>query len=239
MSNILTDELMWDVDPKKAIEIQNEIRSRVKIEPFRSDIKYIGGADVSLNMFSTDIYAGIIVLEQSTLEVVTYSVIKAKTTFPYIPGLLSFREVPALLEVWNKLKIKPDVLVVDGQGIAHPRKIGIASHIGVLLDLPTIGCAKSPLYGKFDEVGKTAGSLSYIHDSRNYEPIKYNKEEVIGVALRSKERSKPLIISPGHKTNVDDALEIVLKCLRGYRLPEPTRLAHELVNQFRKGEIQE
>lgn len=234
-----TEELTWDVDPKRAIEIQKKLRLKVTIQPFLGELNYIGGCDISLNMFSEDIYAGIIVLKYPELNVVTYSVLQAKTTFPYIPGLLSFREVPALLEVWQKLKIKPNVLMVDGQGIAHPRRIGIASHIGVLLDIPTIGCAKSPLYGNFVEPEKQAGSLSYIYDPRKTGQDKYNKEEVIGVALRSKERSKPLIISPGHKINLEQSLDITRKSLRGYRLPQPTKLAHELVNKFRKGEIKE
>ncbi|MBX4198549.1 deoxyribonuclease V [Candidatus Parcubacteria bacterium] len=220
----------WAVTPKNAIEIQQKLRAEVQIRPLGKNIKYIAGADISLNMFAKDIFAGIIVLKFPELEVIEHQVLQSITDFPYIPGLLSFREVPALLEVWKKVKIKPDILMVDGQGIAHPRRIGIASHIGVLLDVPTIGVAKSPLYGKFKDVGEKAGALSYIYD-------KYNKDEIIGVALRSKERSKPLIVSLGHKITLEEALAIVRNSLRGYRLPEPTRLAHELVNQFRKGEI--
>ncbi len=218
--------------PKEAIAIQQELRHKVTIEKFQGKLEYIGGADISLNMFATTIYAGIIVLRFPELIPADYAVVQAETTFPYIPGLLSFREVPALLEVWQKLKTKPDILMVDGQGIAHPRRIGIASHLGALLDIPTIGCAKSPLYGNFKSLEEKVGGSSYIYD-------RYNKDEILGVAYKSKLRSKPLIISPGHKTSIDDAFEITKACVKKYRLPEPTRLAHELVNKFRIGEIHE
>ncbi|MES2436661.1 MAG: deoxyribonuclease V [Patescibacteria group bacterium] len=218
--------------PQEAIKIQQELRHKVVIQKFDREVTYIGGADVSLNMFSKTIYAGIIVLKFPELTPVTHAVVQSETTFPYIPGLLSFREAPALIECWNKLTIKPDVLMVDGQGIAHPRRIGIASHIGVLLDIPTIGCAKSPLYGDFEEVSKVVGSMSYIHD-------RYSKHEILGVAYRSKERSKPLIISPGHRMDVENVFSITKECVKKYRLPEPTRLAHDLVNKFRTGEITE
>jgi deoxyribonuclease V len=227
----------WNVSPKEAIELQKKLQSEVRIEPLKKGIKYIAGADISLNRFSPEIFAGIIVFTFPEFEVVEHALVESKTDFPYIPGLLSFREVPALLQVWEKLNIKPNILMVDGQGIAHPRKIGIASHIGVLLDIPTIGVAKSPLYGIFKKPGDNAGSLSYIYDSPKGEASRYNREEVIGAALRSKERSKPLIISPGHKIDIEGSLDIVRQSLRGYRLPEPTRLAHQLVNQFRRGEI--
>jgi deoxyribonuclease V len=235
----MTDIHTWDVTPKEAVEIQKKLQSKVKIKPFRGEIKYIAGADISMNLFSKDIYAGIMVMTFPECEFVEYRITKALTRFPYIPGLLSFREVPALLETWNKLLQKPDVLVVDGQGIAHPRRMGIASHIGVLLNVPTIGCAKSPLYGNFREPGKLPGASSIIYDSPKGEASKYNKKEVIGMALRTKKNANPIIISPGHKIDVEGSVEILKQCNRGYRLPEPTRQAHELVNRFRIGEIQE
>jgi deoxyribonuclease V len=222
----------WNVSPKEAIQVQKDLKDKIKIGKFLNleKIQYIAGADISLNRFSSDIFAGIILLSFPDLKPINYSIIKSKTDFPYIPGLLSFREVPALLDVWKKLKTKPDVLIVDGQGIAHPRRLGIATHLGFLLDIPTIGCAKSLLYGKYEEPAKTAGSFSYLYD-------KYNQEEKIGVVLRTKDNVKPVIISPGHKMDVEDALEIMKKCSGKYRIPEPTRLAHELVNQFRRGEL--
>lgn len=225
----------WNVTPAEAIALQKQLRQNVRIEPYDGDIsrvRYIAGADVSLNRFEDDIYAGIIVLSNPDFQVVERSLVKSTTQMPYIPGLLSFREAPALIECWEKLKTKPDILMVDGQGIAHPRRLGIASHIGVLLDIPTIGCAKSVLAGVFEDVGPAAGDAAYIHD-------KYDHEKVLGVAIRTKPRSKPVIISPGHKISIDESAHIVKTCVRGFRLPEPTRLAHEAVNMFRRGELNE
>ncbi len=221
----------WNVTPKEAIEIQKELRDKVRITPLDKEIKTIAGADVSLNMFSTTIYAGIIVLSYPELKPIAHAVVQSETKFPYIPGLLSFREIPALLQCFDKLKSKgviPDVVMVDGQGIAHPRRLGIAAHLGALLNIPTLGCAKSVLYGKFD-MPKEAGDQSQITDPKT--------GEVIGAALKSKARCNPLIISPGHMMSESDALRITKQSLRGYRLPEPTRFAHELVNKFRTGEI--
>ncbi len=222
----------WNVTPKEAIAIQKKLQSEVKIQKFNKEIKYIAGADISLNRFSKIIFAGIIVFKYPELIPVEHALLETETNFPYIPGLLSFREVPALLEVWKKIKQKPDVLIMDGQGIAHPRKLGIATHLGILLDVPTIGSAKSLLYGIYTEPDRKAGSMSYIYD-------KYNQTEAIGAALRTKDNVKPVIISPGHKIDLEQSLEIIRKCVKVHRIPEATRLAHELVNQFRKGELQE
>ncbi|MBX4189384.1 deoxyribonuclease V [Candidatus Parcubacteria bacterium] len=217
--------MRWDVSPKEAIEIQKELREEVVLAPLKKKIKTIGGADVSLNLYGKDLYAGIIVLSYPALELIEEATVKVETKFPYIPGLLSFREIPGLLKCWEKLSIKPDVLIVDGQGIAHPRRLGLATHFGVLAHVPTIGCAKSVLYGKFVEP-TAVGQANEIIDPKT--------GEVIGVALKSKERSNPLIISPGHLVTVADSVEIVKGTLRGYRLPEPTRRAHLLVNAFRQ-----
>lgn len=222
--------MKWDVSPREAIEIQKSLRDQVKIVPLEKEIKTIGGADVSLNRFSSTLYAGIIVLSYPELETIEYKTIKIETTFPYIPGLLSFREIPGLLKVWESLTVKPDIVMVDGQGIAHPRRLGIATHFGILADVPTIGCAKSVLTGIFDMPANEPGSIEKIYDKTTH--------EVIGTALRSKKNSNPLIISPGHRVSVDQAHDIVQKTLRGYRLPEPTRQAHLLVNRFRKGEVE-
>jgi deoxyribonuclease V len=213
------------ITPKEAAKVQEALRSEVKIEPFKRTIKTIGGADVSLNLFSTTLYAGIVVMSYADLEIQEKSLVKIETTFPYIPGFLSFREAPGLFECWKNLKQKPDVLVVDGQGIAHPRRMGIASHVGVLLDIPTVGCAKSMLYGRIAPNNGEVGTRADITDPKT--------GEVIGAALFTKKRSKPLIVSPGHKMSVDDAVSVILTTLRGYRLAEPTRQAHLAVNEFR------
>jgi deoxyribonuclease V len=213
---------------KEAIEIQKRMKGEVSLGPLEKPIRTIAGADVSLERFGTDLYAGIVVLSYPDLQVVSYAVAKAKVTFPYVPGLLSFREIPGLLLCLEKLKIRPDLIMVDGQGIAHPRRLGIASHLGVLAKIPTIGCAKSRLYGKHDEPDE-AGEARELRDPHT--------DELLGYALRSKERSNPLIVSPGYGISAKESLDVVKSCLRGYRLPEPTRLAHELVNKFRRGEI--
>lgn len=223
----------WNVTPKEAIEIQKKLQSKLKITPLQKGIRTIAGADVSLNLYEETIYAGIIVLSYPDLVPITHAVLKSSTKFPYIPGLLSFREIPALMECFDKLKEKggmPDVIMVDGQGIAHPRLLGIAAHFGVLADIPTLGCAKSVLYGKFT-IPEEVGAANPIIDPKT--------DEAIGTALKSKLRANPLIISPGHLMSVEDSLRITKSCLRGYRLPEPTRLAHELVNRFRRGEVAE
>ena len=225
----------WDLSPKEAIEFQKKLRSQVKIQPFGdlSKIRYIAGADVSMNLYSNTVYAGFVVLAYPTLEIVAHAVVKDETRFPYIPGLLSFREIPSLLKAWEKLNKEspqfiPDIIVVDGIGIAHPRRLGIASHLGVILDKPTIGCAKSVLIGKYQEPESKPGSFSYLYD----------KEEVIGAALRTKiigsRPVNPIFISPGNKINLEDSLTLMKSCVRKHRLPELTRQAHETVNEYRR-----
>ena len=228
----------WDVTPKEAIEIQKQLALHINTDAYEGEIKYLAGADISLNMFSDIAYAGIIVVSYPDMTPVAHAVVKLKINFPYIPGLLSFREIPALTDAWNileekiknKKSPKPDILVMDGQGIAHPRGMGIATHIGMILDIPTIGVAKSILFGVHKELGEKAGSKVFLYD--NHDPTKK-----IGVVLRTKKKTKPVIVSPGNMISLEQSTAIIEKCSRGYRIPEPTRLAHELVNQFRIGEI--
>lgn len=225
----------WNVTPKEAVAIQKELQSKIIIEEYSGEIKTIAGADISLNMFSDIAYAGIIVLSYPDLIPIGHAVVKSKINFPYIPGLLSFREIPALMKAWNILKKKnliPDILVVDGQGTAHPRGMGIASHFGYLLNHPTIGCAKSILYGTHNELPETPGSVEYLLDT-------HHPEKTIGALVRTKQRTKPIIVSPGYKIDLEQSIEIMKNCGRGYRIPEPTRLAHNLVNDFRTGKITE
>lgn len=211
------------LSPAQAIELQNQLRKQIKIEPLKKQIRTIAGADISFNKYEETVYAGIIVLSFPDLKEVAKSTVISKTSFPYIPGLLSFREVPALLLAWNQLSIKPDLLVLDGQGIAHPRRMGIATHFGLVTDAPTLGCAKSLLTGKFETLPEAAGSESLIYD----------RDEVIGAALRTKNKVNPVFISPGHRINLKQSLAIIKQCVNGYRIPEPTRKAHLLVNQIR------
>ena len=224
----------WDLHPSEAVTLQKHLRDKILLQPLPADIKLVAGADISFNKYSEDIYAGIVVLRLPALEVVATSGVVTTTKFPYVPGLLSFREAPALLEAWEKLTVYPNVLVLDGQGIAPPRRIGIASHIGLWLELPTIGCAKSLLTGRYEEPAPEAGSWSPLVD----------KGETIGAALRTKHRVNPVYISPGHLADLEGSIDLALRCCKGYatngtskyRIPEPTRLAHLFVNSLRRGE---
>jgi deoxyribonuclease V len=214
----------WNLTPSEAIEIQQRLRSLVKLETRTHEFKTIGGADISFNKFSETVYAGIVVLSFPGLQIVESVGVRSIAKFPYIPGLLSFREVPSLLEAWDKLEAMPDVLMLDGQGIAHPRRFGIACHVGILLDLPTIGCAKSILVGKHDQLDPAAGSRAPLID----------RGEQVGVALRTKKNVAPVYVSAGHLIDLDSAVDLVLRATGRYRQPEPTRQAHLLVNRLRR-----
>lgn len=216
----------WTLTPKEAVEAQREWRSLVRIQPLAQPVNTIAGADISFNKFSEVIYSGIVVLSLPDLQIIETASIRSTAKFPYVPGLLSFRETPSFLECWEKLKTKPDALMLDGQGIAHPRRFGIACHIGLLLDLPTIGCAKSILVGRHGELGLEAGSAAPLID----------KEQVVGVALRTKKKVAPVYISPGHLLDLDAAIALTLRSVTKYRQPEPTRQAHLLVNQLRRAD---
>lgn len=217
----------WDVNPDEAVKIQQRLRNKVRITPFQSDIRYVAGADISFNRYSDIFYAGFIVLDYKDMTEVAHSGAVVKSYFPYIPGLLSFREIPALLEAWSQLPLQPDVIILDGHGIAHPRRLGIASHFGLWINRPTIGCAKKLLTGMYGSLPPEAAEQSVIYDNH----------EAIGVALRTKAKVKPVFVSPGHLTDIPGAVDIVSHCITKYRLPEPTRKAHLLVNQLRRGEI--
>ena len=206
----------WGLAPREAVELQKSLRARVRVGALTRRIETVAGADISFNKFSTTLYAGIVVLRLPSLEVVEEVAVVSETTFPYVPGLLSFRETPPLLEAWEKLKTEPDAVMFDGQGIAHPRRVGIASHVGLLIDRPTLGCAKSVLVGKYEEPSPERGAWTPLVD----------KGETVGAALRTKTRVKPIYVSPGHLIDLAGAIDLTLRCDGGYRQPEPTRLAH-------------
>jgi deoxyribonuclease V len=210
----------------EAKEAQRIMAARVILEDAFQSCPTFGGMDVSNNLYDPKkmIYASAVVLSDS-LEIEEQAAVAQKQSFPYIPGLLGFREAPALVEAFKKLKKKPSILFVDGHGIAHPRGLGIASHLGVLLDIPTIGVAKSILVGgPKASLGSEAGSQV---------PLVW-KNRTLGMLLRTKVRSNPLIISCGHKVSLPTAVKLVQACLRGYRLPEATRQAHLAANACRK-----
>lgn len=212
-----------------ATRMQLEMRERIKLEQLNRDISTIAGADISFNKHSTTVFAAIVMLSYPDMEVKSYALAESETTFPYISGYLAFREIPALMRAWELLPEKPDLLVLDGQGITHPRRVGIATHFGVLENLPTIGCAKSMLFGKFEGLELEKFSSSPI----------YGKGELLGHALRTKDRVQPVYVSPGNLITIEESLEIMKECIRKYRIPEPTRLAHEKVNLFRSGKLSE
>lgn len=216
----------WKVSIHEAAEIQRSLRERIEISPlYLSEVKYVAGADVSFSKYSDDIYAAVVVLNYPELKVIERKTAMAKATFPYIPGFLTFREGPALVAAFLKIRVEPDVIIFDGQGIAHPRGFGIASHMGVLLDKPSVGCAKSLLVGKYGGPGGKRGSTS---------PLLNKSGKVIGVVLRTRDNVSPVFVSIGNKIDLKGSVEVVLSCAPRYRLPEPTRKAHALSNEFRK-----
>jgi deoxyribonuclease V len=215
----------WKVTPAEAIEIQKRLREQVRIEPLTKEPASIGGCDVSMDRFATEGFAGFVTFAYPSLNPLSHAVVKRPIPFPYVPGLLSFREIPMLVDAWNALTVKPELLLVDGIGIAHPRRLGIASHLGIMLDIPTIGCAKSVLIGAYEEPGSVPGSWTPLIDQKN--------GDVIGAALRTKEKVQPIFISPGHRITLEESVAFVMRCVRKHKLPEPTRLAHLAVNDYR------
>jgi deoxyribonuclease V len=214
----------WNLTPKEAVALQRELAAQVRCEDDLGPVKFIAGVDVSMNRFSPDGYAAIVVLSVPELAVVEVAGAKTALAMPYIPGLLSFREIPLLLEAWGRLQQKPDLLMVDGHGIAHPRRLGIAAHLGVYLDVPAIGCGKSILSGRHAPLPPERGAMA---------PLVHHNE-VVGYALRTKNKVNPVFVSCGHRVSQETAVRWVLECARGYRLPEPTRQAHLASNQLRR-----
>ncbi len=214
----------WELLPREAIAIQLQLADQIDLCNSVPDIiKVVAGVDVSYRKKADRLHAAIVVLDIDNMNIKETVTASGPVNFPYVPGLLSFRELPVLLQAFEKLQTIPEVVLVDGQGIAHPRKFGLASHLGLWLDLPTIGCAKNCLCGRFKEPAEQQGSWSLLT----------LKEEVIGRVVRTRGGVKPLFVSPGHKIGFERAAEIVLQCGRGYRLPEPTRQAHLISNQLR------
>ncbi|MDG5467859.1 deoxyribonuclease V [Deltaproteobacteria bacterium IMCC39524] len=214
----------WNLSTKEAIALQKELAKHIVLHDFVPVApRVVAGVDVSYAKIATQFHAAVVLLDYASMEILETAAASGDVNFPYVPGLLSFRELPILLQAFRKLKTVPNVILVDAQGIAHPRRLGLASHLGLWLDLPTIGCAKSRLCGEFEEPAPEKGAWTSLRDG----------EESIGRVLRTKNRVKPLYISPGHKIDCRRSGEIVLQCGRGYRLPEPTRQAHLLSNRVR------
>lgn len=209
----------WNLAPEEAIALQRRLAQLVKEEPWPKPPRTVGGVDMSVR--GDQVQAAVVVLQWPELTPLDQAIWRGRVEFPYIPGLLSFREVPAVLRALERLKTAPDVFLADGQGRAHPRRFGLACHLGVLLDWPTIGVAKSRLYGTHDEPPQERGA---------YAPLVAG-EDVLGVALRTRVDTRPIYVSVGHRTTLEQAVAFTLACTARYRIPEPTRQAHLLSKQ--------
>jgi deoxyribonuclease V len=206
----------WDVPPQEAIRLQRALADRVERGDRLGVVRYVAGIDISANDRTGLARAAVVVLTFPALDAVEVARAERPLTMPYVPGLLSFREAPVILAAMEKLARAPDLLLVDGQGLAHPRRFGIACHLGVLLDLPAIGCAKSILRGRHAPLADEVGARAELVENG----------AVIGMALRTRRRARPIYISIGNRVSLETAVRYVEACCRGYRLPEPTRLAH-------------
>lgn len=225
----MPDELThsWNVSVSEATEIQRQLRDRVVPHPPPGfEPRLVAGADISIDRGSTRGYAGIVVLEAETMQTVDEAGAAVDITFPYVPGLLSFRELPAVAHAWAGLTRTPDVVIFDGVGYAHPRRFGLACHGGVMLGRPSIGCAKSILVGRHGPLGARRGSTAELE----------HRGEVVGMAVRTRDNVQPVYVSIGHLMDLPTAVEIVLALTAGYREPETTRRAHRMVNAMRRGE---
>jgi deoxyribonuclease V len=213
---MVVDAHLWNVSVQEAFQIQKDLVGLLIREDDFGRIESVAGIDVSFSPQKDLLYAAIVVIDAVSLEPLEIVSAAQKPAFPYVPGLLTFREGPVVQEAYAKLTREPDLLMFDGQGIAHPRGLGLAAHMGVLMDRPSIGCAKSRLIGEFKEPKQKRGAMRTLSLHR----------KKIGVVLRTKDNTKPLFVSPGHRVSVETAAEWVLRTGNGYRLPEPTRLAH-------------
>jgi deoxyribonuclease V len=215
----------WDLTTAEARDLQVELRERLVLSPPPGlRVRRVAGADLSMSRFSDRGFGGMVVLDATTLAPVARAGVEMRLTFPYVPGLLSFRELPVLTAVWEKLEEAPDVVVFDGAGYAHPRRFGLACHGGVIFGVPSVGCAKSLLVGAHGELGEERGSTAPI----------VHRDEVIGMAVRTRRGVKPVYVSVGHMMDLETAVEIVLSLTPHFREPETTRQAHRLVNELRR-----
>ncbi len=212
----------WDVSPREAVAIQRGLAAEVRQEPLPSPIETIAGIDVSIR--GNLAQAAVVVLRLPSLEVVDRAVWRSEVPFPYVPGLLSFREMPIILPALERLSVRPDVLVTDSHGFAHPRRFGLACHLGVLLDRPAFGIAKSLFVGTFEDPAPEKGSRAALVDKKT--------GAVLGTVLRTRANVKPVYVSVGHRITLEEAVALALACAPRYKIPEPTRQAHLLSRDF-------
>ena len=217
-------ETRWDLTPREAMRLQESLRARVELQDRFGEIRYVAGADMAFDPATEVAFAGVIVYRFPCLEEVERRMARRKLRFPYVPGLLSFRECPILLAAFARLETEPDLILVDGHGRAHPRRFGIACHIGILFDKPTIGCAKSRLVGEHQEPGERAGATA---------PLMLEGER-LGVVVRTRDGVRPIYVTTGHRVSLDSAVGLVKQCLDGFRIPKPTREADHYVRDLRR-----
>ena len=218
----------WDISPRQAIELQKRLAGKVRAVGIRGKVRTVAGTDCAFAEDGKRIIAAAVLCDAEYMEVIATAHVVQPCRFPYVPGLLSFREAPAVIEAVGKLPRQPGLLICDGQGLAHPRGLGLASHVGLWLNMATIGAAKSRLCGEHRDVGNRRGCRAQLrHEGR-----------VVGAVLRTRSGVKPLYVSVGHRVTLDDAVRWVLRCCRSVRLPEPTRRAHQLVSRLKAAGVQ-
>lgn len=210
----------WELTPTEAIALQNKLASQIVVEDHVGEVRFVAGVDMAINENNAMARAAVVLLSYPELDLVEKHIYEEQIRMPYVPGLLSFREAPAVLGALNKLRQRPDLIMVDGQGIAHPRRMGIGAHIGLWVGIPTIGCAKSILCGHFDKDALAEEAGAWV-------PLIY-KKETIGAVVRTRTHVNPMFISPGHLISLPTSIHYVLTCGKGYRLPETTRQADKL-----------
>jgi len=213
----------WTINPREAIQIQEKLRGKIRLHPPKKPMTKIAAADVSYSKRNGMFYGAFLIFTYPELNLIEGADASGQASFPYIPGLLTFREAPILLQAFSRLQAKPDLILWDGQGIAHPRSMGIAAHLGLLLNLPSIGCAKSRLIGVHGELAREKGSAVPL----------VIQDRTIGMVVRTRDERKPVFVSPGHKMDMETSVKVVLSLCRGYRIPEPLRRAHIFVNSLR------
>jgi len=220
----------WNLSYSSARKVQADLACKVAFERLNKSPKLLAGIDCAFSKDGERIFAAVIVLGRPRFDLVETVCASRKVTFPYIPGLLSFREAPVCLAAVGKLQRQPDLFMIDGQGIAHPRRLGLAAHLGLFLEKPTIGCAKSRLTGTYEEPSLEKGDYSFLKDEKGKQST---KSETIGAVVRTRKNVKPVFVSVGHKCLLEDAIRVVLDCAVKYRLPEPIRLAHQAVSELK------
>jgi deoxyribonuclease V len=214
----------WRVSNRQAVAIQESLRDRIRIQPLEHPPRLVAGADVAYSRAGQKTYAAVVVVELPFMKVVDASQAIRDVTFPYIPGLLTFREVPSLLVAFRRLRTQPDAVLFDGHGLAHPRRFGLACHAGLLLNVPSAGCAKSRLVGDHAEVGTKRGAVADL----------YCEGTKVGAVLRTRNGVNPVYVSPGHLIDIESAVRLVLSTTTRYRIPEPIRLAHQMTTAMRR-----